>query len=218
MKTDVEALVRDGLSVATSLARRMEQRLGGAVASDDLLSLVQPVLLEVARTHDPEKAPFLPYLTMKLKWAMLDEVRRLRGRGKARRRAAACAAMERVAEDEAEAERQNTLKTEEEYQGDLREFLAKRAAAMVVGAASAAIEEGEQESPEEGMQRRQLQQGLIRAVEQLPDRQRALVKRHYFGDEKFEAIAEDLGISKSWASRQHTQAMESLAKSLRESF
>ncbi len=203
MKADVESLVRDGLSVAESMAKRMEKKLGGVVASDELLSLVRPVLFEAARSHDPTKAPFVPYLAMKLKWAM-------------QRRAAACAAMERVADDEGEQERQNTLKSEEEYQADLRAFLAKRAAAMAVGATSATVEEPAHESPEDGMMREQLQNDVRRAVAGLPEKQRALVERHYFGDEKFEAIAEELGISKSWASRQHTQAMESLASALRE--
>ncbi len=216
MKADVESLVRDGLSVAESMAKRMEKKLGGVVASDELLSLVRPVLFEAARSHDPTKAPFVPYLAMKLKWAMIDEVRKLRGRGKAQRRAAACAAMERVADDEGEQERQNTLKSEEEYQADLRAFLAKRAAAMAVGATSVTVEEPAHESPEDGMMREQLQSDVRRAVAGLPEKQRALVERHYFGDEKFEAIAEELGISKSWASRQHTQAMESLASALRE--
>ena len=55
-------------------------------------------------------------------------------------------------------------------------------------------------------------------MEALPARERALIERHYFGGEPFDEIAKDLGISKSWASRLHTQAIQALAKALRGSY
>ena len=53
------------------------------------------------------------------------------------------------------------------------------------------------------------------ALSLLPPRQRAIVERHYFGGERFDEIAESLGVSKSWASRLHAQAMAALAERLR---
>ena len=55
-------------------------------------------------------------------------------------------------------------------------------------------------------------EGLVR---DLPDRERALIDRHYFGGEPFDEIAKDIGISKSWASRLHAQAIQKLAAALR---
>lgn len=214
MQKDVDALVRQGLPLARSLARQIEHRLGGAVASDELLSLAQPVLFEAALSYDPEKAPFAPYLAMKLRWAMIDLVRKLKGRPRAAQRAAACMAVDRLTQDDTESPAPETLKTEEEYQADLRHYLAKRAAAMALAYAAAPADA--QETPEDEVLRSRLHADLHRAVKALPDKQRALVERHYFGDENFDAIAEDIGISKSWASRVHAQAIESLAKKLRE--
>ena len=85
-----------------------------------------------------------------------------------------------------------------------------------VGAlALAAAPADAQETPEDEVLRSRLHADLHRAVKALPDKQRALVERHYFGDENFDAIAEDIGISKSWASRVHAQAMDALAAELR---
>jgi RNA polymerase sigma factor for flagellar operon FliA len=219
VQTDVERLVHEGLSLAQMMARRYQQKLGDSIAADELLAIVQPVLFEAARTHDPARAPFAPYLAMKLKWAMLDEVRKLRGRKKAARRAAAVAALEHLAEhdnEEAKANANAELRSEEEYQADLTAFLARRAAAMVTGLVSATMVEDKTDTPEDELAREQLHHEMRREVEKLPDRQRALVERHYFGGEPFEAIATDLGISKSWASRIHSQAMDSLASTLRD--
>jgi RNA polymerase sigma factor for flagellar operon FliA len=219
VQTEVERLVHEGLSLAQTMARRYQQRLGGVIAADELLAIAQPVLFEAARTHDASLAPFAPYLAMKLKWAMIDETRKLRGRRKVARRAAAVAALERIAEhdtEEAKASANAPLRTEEEYQSDLTVFLAKRAAAMVAGMIGAddSVEDEDQDTPEEGLAREQLRRDLLHAVEGLPDRQRTLVERHYFGGERFDVIAADLGISKSWASRVHAQAMETLANAL----
>lgn len=51
---------------------------------------------------------------------------------------------------------------------------------------------------------------LATAVASLPTRERLLVERHYYDGERFDVIARDLGISKSWASRLHDRALRSL--------
>jgi RNA polymerase sigma factor for flagellar operon FliA len=70
-------------------------------------------------------------------------------------------------------------------------------------------------NPEESFARAEIADNLRRAVRELPERERALVERHYFGEERFDHIATDLGISKAWASRLHAGAIELLAKHIR---
>ena len=45
------------------------------------------------------------------------------------------------------------------------------------------------------------------AVERLPERERDLVTRHYFGQREFQSIAQDLGITKGRVSQLHAQAL-----------
>jgi RNA polymerase sigma factor for flagellar operon FliA len=71
-------------------------------------------------------------------------------------------------------------------------------------------------SPEEVTARAEVAASVRGALEELPERERALVERHYYGEEPFDAIAEDLGISKSWASRLHDRAIATLGKALRD--
>jgi len=196
----------------------MERKLGGVLGRDDLLAIAQPALLEAARAYDPGRAPFAAYLVMKVKWAMLDEARKMRRQRRIVARATACAAYERLADEAARTPAGTApLKSEPEYQADLAELLAQRAAAMAVGLTCVPEAEPQQnrETPEERLAREELRRDVRLAIEKLPDRQRALVERHYFGDENFDVIAADLGLSKSWASRLHGQAMGSLAVALR---
>jgi RNA polymerase sigma factor for flagellar operon FliA len=216
----VEKRVREGIPIAEAVAKRMHHRLGGLLGADELLEIAQPALLDAARSHDPERAPFGPYLVMKLKWAMLDEARKLMRQQRLAARAAACSALERLAEadDEEPQKDGDAPSTEAEDQARLSDFLARRAAAMAVGLVSVSDTDrcaAEDENPEERLAREELRRILRGAVELLPERERALVERHYFADENFDAIAGDLGLSKSWASRLHARAMESLAGALR---
>ncbi len=217
---DVDRLVREGLVIAEGVARQMHYRIGGLLGLDELQAVARPVIVEAARAWEPGRAPFAPYLVQRLQWAMIDEARRTRRGRKIRARAAACAALERLAEDAAESEAPGApLRTEAEYQADLGQLLARRAAAMAVGLTSLPDTDrhaDDRETPEEKLRREELRRDMRRAIETLPDRQRALVQRHYFEEERFEAIAADLGVSKSWASRLHTQAMDALATLLRD--
>jgi RNA polymerase sigma factor for flagellar operon FliA len=52
------------------------------------------------------------------------------------------------------------------------------------------------------------------ALASLPDKERALVQKHYFEGKNLMEAGEELGISKSWASRLHAQAVDRLRRRL----
>jgi len=52
------------------------------------------------------------------------------------------------------------------------------------------------------------------AITELPDQEAELVRRHYLEGERFDSVARELGLSKSWASRLHTRAIGRLSKRL----
>jgi RNA polymerase sigma factor for flagellar operon FliA len=55
---------------------------------------------------------------------------------------------------------------------------------------------------------------VCEAVEQLPDRERMLVVRHYFKQEEFQTIAAELGITKGRVSQLHSAALGRIRKRL----
>ncbi len=53
------------------------------------------------------------------------------------------------------------------------------------------------------------------AIAELPEQEAMLVRRHYIEGDRFDQVAAELGLSKSWASRLHTRAIQKLTKRLR---
>ena len=94
---------------------------------------------------------------------------------------------------------------------------------MAVGlvAPAARGDEGEPTSldpaddPEAAVSRAELLEIVTAAISELPHEEGELVRRHYLGGERFDHVAAELGLSKSWASRLHTRAMGRLARRLR---
>lgn len=214
---DEEALAREGLPIVEGLVRRYERQLGGLISRDELYAIGRPALFDAVRSFDPARSPFPPYATNKIKWAILDNVRRDLRRRRLAGRAMGCAAWALLAD--APSEPPSAMRPDTEHQRELGAYLARRAAALVMGAATIPEIEGHVPqrvpNPEDVLLDVELRASVRSAVNELEDPQRALVERYYFGDEKFEDIAADLGLSKSWASRLHRKALESLADRLK---
>ena len=60
----------------------------------------------------------------------------------------------------------------------------------------------------------QLVERAMAAIDALPEREAALMRRHYLDGERLDQIAIDLGLSKSWASRLHARALAKLSEAL----
>ncbi|HEX7839157.1 MAG TPA: sigma-70 family RNA polymerase sigma factor [Kofleriaceae bacterium] len=69
---------------------------------------------------------------------------------------------------------------------------------------------GEAPAPSDGLDRAQTAARLREAIGRLPDKQRAIVTKHYFEGKSLLEAGIELGMSKSWASRLHAQAVDRL--------
>jgi RNA polymerase sigma factor for flagellar operon FliA len=86
------------------------------------------------------------------------------------------------------------------------------AVGLVAAAGDLATAADPGEDPEQICARVTAARELRAAVQALPERQRMLVERHYFAEQRFDHIAAELGISKSRASRLHGEAIRTLAE------
>ena len=215
------------LDLVEIVARQVRRSLGAGVELDDLVSYGREGLLDAARRFDASRGvPFRAYANFRVRGAVVDGVRaaaRLPRRVHERLRALESARQvsEGAAEDAlgggpppgtaADAERALTA------------HLAAMATAMAVGlvAEPARGEEGELttidagDNPEDAVGRAELLDRVQSAIATLPDAEAELVRRHYIEGERFDHVAADLGLSKSWASRLHTRAIARLTKRLR---
>lgn len=211
--------IREGMAVVDAVAYRLARRLGPHVELEELQGIGRLALMRVNQSYDPARSTFTAYASYKLKWAIFDEVRRTTHARSAVARLSAVMASERQLEHLADPDDATDLSAEG-FQSRLTGLLEDQAASLAMGLSTSradAMSVGDDSgSPEEVTARAQVAASVRGALSDLPDRERALVERHYYGGEAFEAIAEDLGISKSWASRLHDRAIATLGKALRD--
>ncbi len=221
-------LFQSSLELVEVVARQVARGLRQHVTLDELKSYGHEGLMMAARRFNPSlEVPFRAYASYRVRGAMIDGVRKnsalpRRLYEKLRMMDAA----NRYSEDSAaEGVQRPPGESPADAQRLLDEHLARMATAMAAGMVrpSAIGEDGEltsvsdTRSPEEEMEYAQLRALLKGQIATLPEDEQELVRRHYFEGERFDHVAQDLGLSKSWASRLHTRAIGRLTKRLRQS-
>jgi RNA polymerase sigma factor for flagellar operon FliA len=69
-------------------------------------------------------------------------------------------------------------------------------------------------TPEDAALFRERRELTKRALATLPEQERFLIEGHYVNGRPFDELARELGLSKSWASRLHTRALDRLREAL----
>jgi RNA polymerase sigma factor for flagellar operon FliA len=187
--TESQALALDqGMVLVGRVARRMSRQLWHHPPASDLACLGMLTLCDAARRHDPARATFTPYLTLRLRWAMISDARRaarrerlLAATGETRPVHKGCAPCD-ARDDEDQAEPEARAATDPE----------------------AAVDE-------------QRRCALVRrALAEVPREMRLVLVRHYYGGERFDALARELGLSKAKVTRLHRAAIRLLASKLKD--
>lgn len=223
---DVLERFESQLNLVDIIARQTLRAMGGAVEFEDLKSFGREGLLDAARKFDVARGvPFRAYANFRVRGAIVDGIRSMSQLPRrAYQRLNGLAAALRVSEGAADdAFSPASPATRAQADVALGEHLAAMTTAITMGliAPAAVGEEGEQvqvstsESPEDAVARAQMLELVQLAIAELPDEEEQLVRRHYLEGERFDHVAQSLGLSKSWASRLHTRAIQRLAKRLR---
>jgi RNA polymerase sigma factor for flagellar operon FliA len=217
----VLARFHEELDLVDVNARQVARRLGAAaITLDDLRSFGREGLLQAARSFDDSRGvPFRRWANLRVRGAMIDGVRQwghLPRRVYAELRSLAAANHVEAAYEE---EHSTPPATPEAADARLTSYLAGMATAMAVGVVTLRDDvapDGSGDSPEELTASAELLQRVKAIVQRLPEAERVLIERHYFGDETLDQAAASLGLSKSWGSRLPARAIERIAKEMRE--
>lgn len=206
-------------------AKQLSRRVGRSpVTLDDLRSFGNEGLLQAARTFDESRGvPFRRWANLRIRGAMIDGIRQF---GSLPRRIyrelGAALDADRVQEAYDEEDAASPPASPEAADVRLTSYLAGLATAMAMGTVVARSPTGEVEqaatddpTPEDLVVLAELGRQVRSIVERLPDAERALVERHYFGDETLDRAAASLGLSKSWGSRLHARAIDTIARELK---
>jgi RNA polymerase sigma factor for flagellar operon FliA len=89
-----------------------------------------------------------------------------------------------------------------------------RIAAAYSIAAAAAESEDRSTTPESSFMAEEGKKAAIQAIEKLPERERFLVRGFYLEERPLDELAKELGVSRSWASRLHSKALDTLRETL----
>jgi RNA polymerase sigma factor for flagellar operon FliA len=209
-----EPFVR-GIAKHTSLQLEIEGDL------EDLVAAGFEGLLEARKRFDPARGvAFKSFAYYRVRGAVIDAVRQnayLPRRAYARLKAAEAVDIEgeQAVEQRAAAEAGGAAARDAEQ--SLRAIdgiLGRVAAAYCTAAGSESDTPPESPNPEHTLLDRERQDRLRRALDALPEPERTLLQGHYLQDRRFDEIAKELGLSKSWASRLHTRALDRMRELL----
>ena len=210
------------LDLVDLVARQMGSRAGGSATLDDLRSFGREGLLQAARSFDPERGvPFRRWANMRIKGAVIDGLRQWGGLPRrVYRELRGIEAGDRMLEVYDEQDAAGPATSPEAADDRLTSYLAGIATAIAVGTMVASPREnvdpeGRDVTPEDLLGEAQLIARVKTIVEGLPDQERTLVQKHYFGGETLDQAAASLGLSKSWGSRLHARALEAIGNELR---
>jgi RNA polymerase sigma factor FliA len=224
---EVRERFSSALGLVDIIARQILRTLGNAAELEELLSFGREGLWDAARRFDESRGvPFRGYANYRVRGAIIDGVRasaRLSRRTHERLNGlqAAARVSEGAFEDVSVPRPPGSGPAEAETA--LADHLAAMATAMAAGliAPTAHGDGGDLtlvdtgHNPEEAYGQAQLLSLVRTTIAELPREEAELVRRHYLEGARFDHVAAELGLSKSWASRLHTRALTRLAKRLR---
>jgi RNA polymerase sigma factor FliA len=216
--------INSELALVDILARSLRRQMGTYAVIEELVSYGREALMLAARTYDPARGlTFRRWAAIKIKGAMTEA---MRSKGplpkRVYRKLRAIEAADRIYDVAAEEEAAAPILSPEEADERLTQTLTGAAHAMAVGILYMRSTEDllrpvedEGESPEELAARAEMARIIREAIDERPENEKTLLLRHYFEEITFEDTATELGLSKSWASRLHSRAIEGLARSLK---
>ncbi|MDQ3368340.1 MAG: sigma-70 family RNA polymerase sigma factor [Myxococcota bacterium] len=218
---DRARLVEGHLEVARRAAAMIYPRVRDHVEFDELVALANAGLAEAAQRFDPARgASFATFAWYRVQGEIVDGLRRSsnlprRVWAKLVALRAASEYLEHRAERDAGAAARGTppaqgpdaLAAVKDAMSAIRTMYLTSLETLREGGFDPATEAP---PPGDAMDTSRLGARLQAALAKLPDRERALVTKHYWEGKNLLEAGAELGISKSWASRLHAQAVERL--------
>jgi len=206
-----------------SLAWRMSERLPVRVDVEDLAGYGQIGLAQAANTFDPDRGvKFSTFAYYRIRGAIHDGLTRMLWyRNRSVRELECDRLVNEAMADDLEAEMSGDSGVDETQW--FRELAGRVATVFLVGGTTGSG--GTQSEPEDlsssnpisVVSRREIGQRLNELIETLPEDGRTLIQMAYFENTSLQEAADQLGVSRSWASRLHARTLRQLETALRTS-
>lgn len=196
-----DAFIIQHTQMVHGLAVRLRRELSLHGELDDLVAFGFGGLLEAQHRFDPARGVrFQTFAYHRVRGAMLDGVRKM-------------AYLPRRAHERLRASAETPPTAAPKASATPLEKVFARMSAGLTTAGPLHGSFGE-ESPEHKLIKNESIAHLLDALTRLSERQQTVVRGYYFEGRSLDDIAHELGISKSWASRLHTSALQQLRGAL----
>ena len=227
-----EEVIRKYATLVKIIASRLAMRLPAHVDMDDLINVGIAGLLEAIDRYDPSRGVKIEtYLSIRIRGAMLDELRRMDWVPRSVRQ-------KRREVEEAYIKLESTLNrepTEEElaeYLGmdseEYQRFLQESSCLAFISLEDLGLQDGDEErsilecigdpkavDPFSQLNFKEVKELLARAIEELPEKERLVLSLYYYEDLNLKEIGKILEVSESRVSQIHSQAILRLKAKLR---
>ena len=223
-----EELVNQHAPLVKRIAYHLMNRLPPNVQADDLIQAGMIGLLEASRNYDPSQgASFETYAGIRIRGAMLDEIRRSDWTPRSvHRKARVVAEAMRTIENEYGRDARDVEVAEElgmnlkEYHAILQDASGCRIFSLDELAAVGDVMRGQaggvHAGPFDGLQKDAFKEALAKEIAGLPERERLVMALYYDEELNLREIGQILGVSESRVCQIHSQAALRLRSRLEE--
>jgi RNA polymerase sigma factor for flagellar operon FliA len=223
---DDDADLMQHASLVKRIAYHLLSRLPPSVLLEDLVQVGMVGLIEAYRNYDAEQgASFETYAGIRIRGAMLDEIRRSdwTPRSVHRKSREVAEAIRRVENRMGRDAKDVEIATEldislDEYHQILQDSLGSRVLSIdemaALGMSTPGSLTDEAHGPAEGIEREAFKAALMEAITRLPERERLIISLYYGDELNLREIGEVMGVTESRVCQIHSQAAARLRSKL----
>jgi RNA polymerase sigma factor FliA len=226
MTAERDQLVEQHLHLVQSIAAKLKRQLGKTMEPGDLVGYGTQGLLEAAKKFDPKRGTaFSAFAHYRIRGAIFDGMRTMgwysrndyaRFRAEERANEYMAAAAEREAAQKS-ANSAPSAQDKAEVLEDIAELLSGVATVHITSIEAAQeVPDNRFKAPDEEVVEAEGRDRVRAALAKLPAKERRLMELYYFADMNLEDAGKKLGLSKSWACRLHTRAVNLMREALAE--
>ena len=215
-----DALIEQYIPYATSIANKIAQTLSSDADVEEVICNARLGLLEAAKRFDPKyNVDFKTFAYYRIKGAIYDGLRKT---GWIPRSLYAKIKFEQASNEYLQTMSERGVGPKkvsaDEEMGELYETVNSLASIYIISLDASEepmdIEDKKANDIERKAEFQKIKEYMRQAIEELPEKERKLVKMYYFQNKTLEESGDKLKLSKSWTSRLHARALELLFKKI----
>lgn len=222
-----EQLTREYAKMVQGIAGRLKREMRLRVDFDDLVQLGMMGLLEAWRRFDPEAGvPFRAWAYLRVKGNIIDALPSMTGCSRAQLR---ILRRLRAANDYSES-LEDAYQDRNDASSDAS-YIAQAVGGVlflddiaqlsehtddVADASATGVRSAFRANPEQIARQNQMRALIHECLGAIDPDEAHLLREHYFNDRSLTDLAVEMGVSRSWASRVHTRAVDNIRKIMRD--